>query len=660
MMQKENPEAANSRASIENLSSTTDHDNTGCAPSLEGLDVLTSYAPQGVQTLPAPSKDQSLSIFETVETRDGVLRRATKEGLDKLSDSSLPPIDMGAQFLLSFINSEITEVNQKANKAKSKPFLLCKMLPVRSAAELLLKYRQIVLIPSDTGDSNDAMLCVFDEQEGIWCECSGDNHTITKLLREVSYSAESHWMDEVILVLRDLSPERRVESSPNLIPLNDCIYDMSTGSRIDYSADYVFLAKVRTNLPEQEPQLPIIDGWDPQSWLVETMGSQALAEAILEVIAWCLRPRHFADKMVWFHGEKGSNGKGTIMELLRCILGGRTGKGCVSIPLGDFDSQFGLTGLIGAVANLSDESDVGGYLKSASRLKSITSHDPVTIDRKNRNPVSVKLHVPMVFCINDEPKLKDKSESLLRRLHIIPFNNRFMDGDRNTNIKHDYLRREEVREWFVWNALVGLGNFSELSVPEEVGEALKNYRNSNDSVAEFWEEWGDRINESTLSLLPAPMLYAAYQSWMRTSRKSTAVETERNFSNRFTALAVGSGQWIEERTPKKEKKKYSITDWYCTSAHSLAFMHSLGKSERVNDSEVVTGDLEFAAWTRTHINLNNRKTRDLNTRVRGLVRDLNAVAPLLISPPPTTPTVATANPQIEAMLRAYNSSEKRQ
>ena len=74
------------------------------------------------------------------------------------------------------------------------------------------------------------------------------------------------------------------------------------------------------------------------------------------------------------------------------------------------------------------------------------------MNRKNRDPRDVLFNGFMVQCVNEIPRVRDKSESMLRRLLVIPFKKRFQGKERKY-IKDDYLHRKDVLEYVLYHVL---------------------------------------------------------------------------------------------------------------------------------------------------------------------------------------------------------------
>lgn len=610
---------------------------------------------------PAAHSGTEVSVRDTL---DDVVAKATAHAIAELTElkdggQPLPSPAVAATQLVNATNSlvgELKDLQKEAAKSGDDegkkvvfgPLGALRQILPRQAAALAMVFREIALVQAveSQDDRDTAFLAVYDPDEGIYRECSGRTTPLTVFLREMAFTADDRWIAEALSALRDLAPLRYQTSDADLVALDDCVYNRVTGDRADYDpAEHVFLAKVRTRLPESEPELPRIqnpDGtwWDPQSWLEETVGAE-LAPVMHEVNAYLLCPRAFSDdKIVAYLSESGSNGKGTTLVLQRAIVGGPRGVACASLGLEKFDGKkdFMLTRLMGAVANLSDESDPDAFLSSSAQLKAISSHDPVQINRKNRDPIEVRLFVPMIFSLNRLPKIRDKSAAVDRRLHIIRFGQKFEGSAKNSAIKKDYLLRDEVREWFVWQALVAIGPITELSTPPAVADALEEYRGGNDHVVAFWRKYEPELTASNLPMLPLEFLYDAYVAESRASRGSgAAVESEQVFKTRLVEEATRSGVWQDERDSRGDRRKLSLKGW-AECGHSEAATEIFGHLglatvqkktfgyETVHE-EVVVGDRRLARWTRRVLpSYTKLATTGLPARGHALTRDAETIS----------------------------------
>ena len=87
----------------------------------------------------------------------------------------------------------------------------------------------------------------------------------------------------------------------------------------------------------------------------------------------------------------------------------------------------------------------------------------------------------MIQCVNELPKLRDKSESMYRRLLVIPFDKRFQGCERKY-IKDDYLNRQDVLEYVLYRVLAET-DYYELAEPDACSALLDDFRVANDPCA---------------------------------------------------------------------------------------------------------------------------------------------------------------------------------
>lgn len=177
------------------------------------------------------------------------------------------------------------------------------------------------------------------------------------------------------------------------------------------------------------------------------------------------------------------------------------------------------------------ENSVGAFLKDSSMLKAWTTHDWVPFNRKHKDIVDMKGRGLCVFCLNELPTSKDKTESLYRRFTPVPFLARFVGSDENAAIKHEYVKRQDVLEYVLYKALM-MPLFGRFSAPSASERILQIIRVENDPVLQFAEEF---LDELVWDLLPWKFLYGLYSAWMRKESPTGRPVSSREFTKRLTA-----------------------------------------------------------------------------------------------------------------------------
>lgn len=300
---------------------------------------------------------------------------------------------------------------------------------------------------------------------------------------------------------------------PYYVAVNNGIFDVLTKQFYAFSPDVVFTSKIHTNL-NMNAQNPVLhipeDGsqWDCDGWL-DSLGTPEFVEHIKEVIQAACLPLAPRDKMVLFYSRSGNNGKGTICQLIRNLLGEET---VVSIPLTEFSKEYGLSKLPNAVAVITDENDVSSFNKGLGNLKSVITGDVVTINEKYVPTFDFRFQGLVLQCCNDLPNGTDKTGSFQRRLHIIPFQNCFT-GCQKRYIKSQLIHREDVLEYILKKVLIDMPYREEFTETPMTQDALNQYIMETNSVVRFLSEI---LPEAQWDLLPATdFLYEGYKNWYK-------------------------------------------------------------------------------------------------------------------------------------------------
>ena len=123
----------------------------------------------------------------------------------------------------------------------------------------------------------------------------------------------------------------------------------------------------------------------------------------------------------------------------------------------------------------------------------------------------------MVQCLNELPKIRDRSDSIYRRQLFIPFRKWFGDCERKY-IKEDYLQRKDVLE-YVLSRVLNM-DYYELSCPEACKEMLSEYKVYNDPVKQFADDVFPRFMWDGL---PWAFLYDLYLAWMKQNIPGSSV-----------------------------------------------------------------------------------------------------------------------------------------
>lgn len=122
---------------------------------------------------------------------------------------------------------------------------------------------------------------------------------------------------------------------------------------------------------------------------------------------------------IFYDDGIGGTGKSTLLEVLTKIVG----EGYTSnVLLDQFGNRFIFSNMLGKYLNVGDDNGKNDELQNVGTLKSIITGNRVTIDRKNINPIEVRIFAKQLFATNILPYIDFTDGGIMRRLNIVPMN----------------------------------------------------------------------------------------------------------------------------------------------------------------------------------------------------------------------------------------------
>lgn len=346
-------------------------------------------------------------------------------------------------------------------------------------------------------------------------------------------------MDDVLDKIERIVPTVHTTEDSSLFIVNNGIYNQLTDQLLPFSSEYVYLMKIPVDYVSN-PTNPVIiaeDGyqWDVDSWIGSLAVDDETNTLIWQVIADTLQPSVSRNRSIWFYSESGNNGKGTIGQLIKNVLG--VGN-YASLAVADFRHEFLKTSLIGISANIADENDVDMYIDSVRDYKASITGDDININRKHEKPITLQFKGTNIQMMNGLPKTRDKSDSFYRRIILVPFIKSFTGNGQRPEIRDVYIARKDVLEYVLWKALHI--QFSEFIIPDRSQLLLEDYRTMNNPVLQFWEEMADQF---VWDLLPTQFVYDLYLSWSNRNNPVGKPVSKRSFTDSLNVILQKSTEW---------------------------------------------------------------------------------------------------------------------
>lgn len=262
------------------------------------------------------------------------------------------------------------------------------------------------------------------------------------------------------------------------------------------------------------------------------LGDRELTNFIQRAIGYTLTGLTQEEVFFFCHGAQGLNGKSTLFDIMRALLGDYAKNTSFSTFTHDPNKgghQESLMALEGARLVTAQETSTVGTLNEAI-LKLMTGRDPITGSRKHEHEHTYWPQYKLWLAANDLPKVRDVSRAFWRRVVLIPFLARF-EGEKQDKTLRIKLRAElpGILNW----ALAGCLAYQRegLNPPQRCVDAAEAWRSDNDPLADFL---------ATCKLDPrletkASDLFGRYEQYCRLNGVPQAVKSIQLFSKLMVA-----------------------------------------------------------------------------------------------------------------------------
>ena len=252
--------------------------------------------------------------------------------------------------------------------------------------------------------------------------------------------------------------------------------------------------------------------------------------------------------LFFLHG-KGSNGKSTLMNIIRYILGDDYSQSIEPALLLDRNNYGGgpspeIARLRGARLVTTAEPNPGKRLDEAF-IKGITGGDPLTARFNRQDTFQFTPVLKLWFSANHKPRIIGTDHAIWRRIKLVPFLAKF-EGKQIDRDLEKKLRAEMpgILRWAVEGCV--LWQDSGMKEPEEVKLATAEYRGSQDILAPFIDECCTVEGDCDVTIAD---LYGSYKRWAEDNGEK--VHSKRRFGQmmdeRGYAKARGAkGVWMRK------------------------------------------------------------------------------------------------------------------
>ena len=335
--------------------------------------------------------------------------------------------------------------------------------------------------------------------------------------------------------------------NPYIINLKNTRLDIRSGKCLEFTPDAI-----------EFDRIPVT--YDPSAYCADLdkmlnrvfLGDREVIDLFEEMLGATLLKHNRYQKAFLFYGN-GSNGKSTILDLIKTFLGSRNYS---AIALEKVTDRFNTAELENKLANIGDDVD-NVTLKDTGTLKKLFSGNAIMVERKGERPYTIEPYATHIYSCNTIPRSFDKSDGFYRRWLLIPFNARFSVDDED----YDPMIGDKISQPTALSYLLNIGirgaqrliKKGYFTEPQSVKDALEAYKADNSTVLSWIDD--KELNEDYFLDKPRDTIYSEFSDWCKVSGiKSGNITGKKTFFKEVTQKF----DFEEKPKQKNDGKRYFI------------------------------------------------------------------------------------------------------
>lgn len=373
---------------------------------------------------------------------------------------------------------------------------------------------------------------------------------LRKYVRETHRGAKKNQVAEVVSYIEDMKQLRSgsVNVNPYIINLTNTRLDIRTGECLDFDPDIIEFTRIPVTYNPNAHSAEL----DGMLWRV-FCGDTELIDLFDEMLGYMLLKDNRFNKVFLFTGG-GSNGKSTILDLIKAFLGKEN---YVALSLQEVTNRFNRIHLVNKHANIGDDIE-NTLIKDTGMIKKMTSGDGIFVENKGEKGYSTELFAKHLYSANETPRSTDKTDGFYRRWIFIPFNAKFSPSDPGFDPKIvDKISTPMALSHLLNRAIKGIQRVlgqNAFTVPQCVHDILEAYKIDN-STTLSWIDDKD-LTEDYFLTTPTDKLYSEFEDWCKVS----GIRTQNITGKKAFFKEIIRKFDFEEKTIQRrpERKRYFV------------------------------------------------------------------------------------------------------
>lgn len=400
-------------------------------------------------------------------------------------------------------------------------------LNVADIAWIIAKTVALTVVPS--GESGKFSLAVYDYDRKVYTlmtETILNDYMV--LLMGVSSQSQ---LKSLIMTLEGRRDQLAIyHALPKYkIAVGNGIYNCLTETLEPLTPVYTILTKIDTDYDPNAKMPNYGDGFTLESMIDNLANHNPDRKKLLIEIVKAIITEHTIKSAAFFVVGRGGDGKSTFFELICNVLGREN---VAYLNMSEINQPDKLLEVIGKKLILGPDNDVKTFIRSTARLKSIASHDVISLSRKYLTAISARITAIMVQLCNQFPRFAETGSSMRRR--IVPFkaeHSYYEEQSENGNVDDKYIHDpaflKYTLKYFLETETAGYyADYNDV----DTGLALDSF-NNEDTISQYLQDL-DNIGlfSKEQKSLPTSHLYAGYVDWMHDNNPTVDPLSRRGFT----------------------------------------------------------------------------------------------------------------------------------
>lgn len=270
----------------------------------------------------------------------------------------------------------------------------------------------------------------FFYKAGCWNEIDKDSLGLYFFYYLREEDRRARFISEVINIInsdyRFVVDESVWDSKNHLVNLKNCTFDLVANKPLPHSPNFYFTYKTSYDY-NPDAKCPEFDKSLREYSKTRGIADEYWIKRFYEIAGYAMYGEMPLQKMFWFTGSSGRNGKGTAIRMIERLVG-------IKFTISDIDTRdirekFYKTRLI--KKRLATAGDLHHRLANISSLKQLTGGDMQMTDVKFGDAVAFVNNAKFIFAMNQVPTIPDGEsiKPIAKRIVCLQFNHEISNPD---------------------------------------------------------------------------------------------------------------------------------------------------------------------------------------------------------------------------------------